>query len=71
MGALMIDLYDAHTGYTIGAGSVQLSLHVKRAKRADDPAPLLEMRDALVSVGLTGDYAVRIGEFKLTAVATF
>lgn len=71
MGALMIDLYDANTGYTIGAASIQLSLYVKRAKRPNDPAPLLEMRDALISVGLTGDYAVRIGEFKLTAVAQF
>ena len=71
MGPLMIDVYDAQTGYTIGAASVQVCRYIKRAKRPSDSAPLLEMRDALISVGLTGDHNVRIGEFKLTAVAQF
>ena len=71
MGALMIDLYDHNSGFTIGAAKVQLSLFIKRAKRAGDSAPLLEMRDQVVSVSLIGDHAVRIGEFKLNAVAQF
>ena len=71
MGALKIDLYDAHSGYTIGTASVRLNLFIKRAKRPNDPAPLLEMNHQTVSVSLTGDSAVRIGEFKLSAVAKF
>ena len=67
-----MDLYDAHTGFTVAQSQkMNLNLYIKRRKRSDDPSPLLEMKDQQFSLSLIGDHTVKIGEFNISIVAQF
>lgn len=66
MGALQIDFFDAVTGYTIATSKVIVNLYIKRKKKANDPSPLIEMRNVVYPITLIGDHNVKIGEFEIT-----
>ncbi len=66
MGALQIDFFDATTGYTIATSKVIVNLYIKRKKKANDPSPLVEMRNIVYPITLIGDHNVKIGEFEIS-----
>lgn len=66
MGALQIDFFDATTGYTIATSKVIVNLFIKRKKKANDPSPLVEMRNIVYPITLIGDHNVKIGEFEIS-----
>mmetsp|Transcript_34710 Transcript_34710/g.53263 ORF Transcript_34710/g.53263 Transcript_34710/m.53263 type:complete len:80 (+) Transcript_34710:382-621(+) len=70
MGPLVIDFFSQRDGLTVATGKVMLKLYLKRAKAADDRAPLVEMRTS-VPVSKIGDPKALIGEFSLTIEARF
>lgn len=44
MGVLIVDFFDTEKNQTVGTSKIMMKLYIKRAKREDDEAPLLELR---------------------------
>ena len=70
MGALIIDFYSPLEGLTIATSKVIVKLYMKRAKRADDMGPLLELRGTF-PITLVGNEKIKIGEFDMAITSSF
>ena len=70
MGALIIDFYSAQEGLTIGTSKIIAKLYIKRAKKANDFSPLIELRGQF-PITLTGNQDIKIGEFSLSITSSF
>ena len=70
MGSLVVDFYDAATGYTVATSQVITNLYIKRRKRREDPDPLIDLSQTY-GMTLIGDHTVKIGEFQIEIKSQF
>jgi hypothetical protein len=70
MGVLVVDFFDTQKNQVVGTSKIMMKLYIKRAKRADDEQPLLELKGAF-PITLTGNPKVTIGQFNLSMTSSF